>query len=100
MSLRAHHCVPSSVFACHCLSTPVWPALSGSVLSLKTGSEFLIGPNYVKNAAIPIGNGDYTPDEQRNLLGNFGTIGVGFAPLVVVRSARDLTQNLSNWEWT
>jgi len=42
-SLRAHHCVPSSVRAHPCFRGPHSPTSSGSVLALKTGSEFQIG---------------------------------------------------------
>jgi hypothetical protein len=44
-SLRANHCVPSSVHACPCFSGPHSPTSSGSVLALKTGSEFPLGPS-------------------------------------------------------
>jgi len=42
-SLRTHHCVPSSVHARVCFTGPHPPTSSGSVLALKTGSEFSLG---------------------------------------------------------
>ena len=45
--------------------------------------------------------GDYTPDENRNALGTGLEIGVGFVPIAsTIASARDLSQNLSNWQWS
>ena len=44
--------------------------------------------------------GDYTPDSERNALGTGLEVVAGFSPLGVVQSARDLTQNVTNWEWT
>ena len=44
-SLRAHHCVPSSVCACHCLTGPHPPVSSVSVFVLKTDSKFLLSSN-------------------------------------------------------
>ena len=62
-----------------------------------TGGVF----NYVWNAVPQALKGDYTPDNERNALGTGGEIAVGFFPIVgSVASARDLVQNLTNWEWS
>jgi hypothetical protein len=56
---------------------------------------------YIFDAGYQVLAGDYTPDENRNWLGTAGEIGVGFIPIVSsVASARDLSQNLSNWQWS
>ncbi len=56
--------------------------------------------NYVWNAGAQVFKGDYTPDSERNALGTGLEVVAGFSPLGVVQSARDLTQNVTNWEWT
>ena len=43
-SLRAHHCVPSSVHVRPCSKGPHSPTSSGSAFPIKNGSEFSIGP--------------------------------------------------------
>ena len=43
-SLRAHHCVPSSVHVRPCSKGPHSPTSSGSTFPIKNGSEFSIGP--------------------------------------------------------
>src|SRR5271157_6083136 len=43
-SLRAHHCVPSSVHVRHCSKGPDSPTSSGSAFPIKNGSEFSIRP--------------------------------------------------------
>ena len=48
-SLRAHHCVPSSVHVRPCSKGPHSPTSSGSAFPIKNGSEFSIGPNPLFN---------------------------------------------------
>jgi hypothetical protein len=56
---------------------------------------------YLWNSLKQVGFGNYTPDEERTLLGTIGEIGVGFIPYVgSAASARDLSYDLTHWEWT
>ncbi len=56
---------------------------------------------YLYNAAQQGILGNYTPDSQRNALGLGAEIGVGLIPGVsTVASARDLSHDVTNWQWT
>jgi len=50
-SLRANHCVPSSVVACARLPGHGWPTPSGAVILLITGAISLLGPRSGKFGA-------------------------------------------------
>src|SRR5208337_4969241 len=53
-SLRAHHCVPSSVHVRLCSKGPHSPTSSGSAFPIKNGSEFSIGPRFPVFATCPL----------------------------------------------
>lgn len=56
---------------------------------------------YGYNAVQQAFKGNYTPDDQRNLAGTAGEIGVGFVPIVgSIASARDAFYDVTNWKWT
>src|SRR5208283_4373035 len=71
-SLRAHHCVPSSVYVRPCFKGPHSPTSSGSAFPIKNGSEFSIGPSRVVagddrpvRPPVPPGDGPVRPPESR-----------------------------------
>ncbi len=56
---------------------------------------------YLRNSVRQVERGNYTPDEERTLLGTIGEIAVGFTPFFgTAASARDLSYDLTHWEWT
>ena len=60
-----------------------------------TGGVF----NYVWNAGLRQSKGT-TPDNERNALGTVVRSLLGFRLSAWSRASRDLTQNVTNWEWT
>ena len=57
---------------------------------------------YLRNSVRQVERGNHTPDEERTLLGTIGEIAVGFTPFfgTAAIAARDLSYDLTHWEWT
>ncbi len=57
--------------------------------------------SYLLNAGKQAVMGNYTPENERNLAGTVGEILVGITPGVsTVASLRDLTHDVTNWQWS